>query len=123
MFINFSNHPSARWSTAQQSAAQRYGKVVDVPFPDIDPTADETALDSMAAVYADHLLHLNPDAVLCQGESTFAYRVIRRLEGRGVPVLAACSCREVQEITRPDGSTLRQSVFVFVGFRRYGTPP
>ena len=28
MFINFSNHPYALWSTEQQAAAQRYGTVV-----------------------------------------------------------------------------------------------
>lgn len=122
MFVNFSNHPSAQWSAAQQAAAQYWGNVVDVAFPDIDPAADETALDSMAAAYVHHILHLNPDVVLCQGESTFVYRVVRRLEEQGIPVLAACSRREVQETTRPDGSTLRQSVFVFAGFRRYGTP-
>lgn len=123
MLINFSNHPSARWSAGQQRAAQRFGRVVDLAFPAIDPAADEAALDAMAAEYVARILHLHPDAVLCQGENTFSYRIVRQLEGQGIPVLAACSRREVQETARPDGSTLRQSVFVFAGFRRYGTPP
>lgn len=122
MFINFSNHPYAMWSAEQQAAAQRYGTVVDLAFPAIDPAADEAALDSLAAVYADHILHLNPDAVLCQGECTFVYRVVLRLEGAGIPVFAACSFRKSQETTSPDGSTLKQSVFVFTRFRRYGSP-
>lgn len=122
MFINFSNHPYALWSAEQQAAAQRYGKVVDLVFPAIDPAADEAALDSLATVYADHILHLNPDAVLCQGEFTFVYRVVLRLEGAGIPVFAACSFRKSQETTSPDGSTLKQSVFVFTRFRRYGSP-
>ena len=50
MFINFSNHPYALWSAEQQAAAQRYGTVVDLAFPAIDPAADEAALDSLAAV-------------------------------------------------------------------------
>ena len=123
MFINFTNHPAAQWSDAQRAAAQRYGKVIDLAFPAIDPEADETALDSMAAAYVHHIVRLNPDAVLCQGESTFVYRVVCRLQGQGIPVLAACSRREVQTTIRPDGSTLRQSVFTFAGFRSYGTPP
>lgn len=123
MLINFSNHPSARWSAGQQRAAQRFGRVVDLTFPAIDPAADEAALDAMAAEYVARILHLHPDAVLCQGESTFSYRIVRQLEGQGIPVLAACSRRVVQEAARPDGSTLRQSVFVFAGFRRYSTPP
>ena len=109
MFINFSNHPYAMWSAEQQAAAQRYGTVVDLAFPAIDPAADEAALDSLAAVYADHILHLNPDAVLCQGECTFVYRVVQRLEAAGIPTLAACSRRKSQETTYPDGSTLKSS--------------
>ena len=123
MLINFSNHPSARWCAQQRRAARRYGDVADLAFPAIDPADDEAALDALAAEYTDRILRLAPDAVLCQGESTFVYRMVRRLEAQGVPVLAACSRREVQEIPRPDGSTLRQSMFVFAGFRRYVTPP
>ena len=86
------------------------------------PAADEAAQDSLAAVYADHILHLNPDAVLCQGECTFVYRVVQRLEAAGIPTLAACSRRKSQETTYPDGSTLKRSIFAFAGFRRYGSP-
>lgn len=123
MFINFSNHPYAQWSAEQKAAAQVYGKVIDLAFPAIDPAADEAALDSLAAVYADHILHLNPDAVLCQGECTFVYRVVQRLEAAGIPTLAACSRCKSQETTYPDGSTLKRSIFVFAGFRRYGPMP
>ena len=91
-------------------------------LPAIDPAADEAALDSLATVYADHILHLDPDAVLCQGECTFVYRVVQRLEAAGVPTLAACSRRKSQETTYPDGSTLKRSIFAFAGFRRYGSP-
>ena len=65
---------------------------------------------------------VNPDAVLCQGEFTFVYRVVLRLEREGIPVFAACSFRKSQETISPDGSTLKQSVFVFTRFRRYGSP-
>mgnify|MGYP003242977089 FL=1 len=119
MFINFSNHPYAQWSAEQKAAAQVYGKVIDLAFP----ADDEAALDSLATVYADHILHLNPDAVLCQGECTFVYRVVQRLEAAGIPTLAACSRRKSQETTYPDGSTLKRSIFVFAGFRRYGPMP
>lgn len=87
MFINFSNHPYALWSAEQQAAAQRYGTVVDLAFPAIDPAADEAAL-----------------------------------EAAGIPTLAACSRRQSQETTCPDGSTLKRSIFAFAGFRRYGSP-
>ena len=89
--------PHALWSAEQKAAAQVYGKVIDLAFPAIDPATNEAVLDSLAAVYADHILHLNPDTVLCQGECTFVYRVVQRLEAAGIPTLAA-------------------------GFRRYGSP-
>ena len=99
MFINFTNHPSALWSAEQKAAAQVYGKVIDLAFPAIDPATNEAVLDSLATVYADHILHLDPDAVLCQGECTFVYRVVQRLEAAGIPTLAACSRRKRQEIS------------------------
>ncbi len=122
MLINFTNHPSAQWSAEQKVAAQVYGKVIDLAFPAIDPATNEAVLDSLATVYADHILHLSPNAVLCQGECTFVYRVVQRLEAAGIPTLAACSRRKSQETTYPDGSTLKCSIFAFAGFRRYGTP-
>lgn len=92
------------------------------PSPAINPATNEAVLDSLATVYADHILHLSPDAVLCQGECTFVYRVVQRLEAAGIPTLAACSRRKSQETTYPDGSTLKRSIFAFAGFRRYGSP-
>mgnify|MGYP000786074826 CR=1 FL=1 len=65
MLINFTNHPSAQWSAEQTAAAQVYGKVIDLAFPAINPATNEAVLDSLATVYADHILHLSPDAVLC----------------------------------------------------------
>lgn len=123
MFINFTNHPFAQWSAEQKAAAQIYGEVIDLAFPAIDPSANEAALDSLASAYAARILNLNPDAVLCQGECTFVYRIVRQLEAAGIPVLAACSRRKSQETTYPDGSTLKRSIFVFAGFRRYGSLP
>ena len=122
MFINFTNHPSAQWSAEQKAAAQAYGEVIDLAFPAIDPAADEAALDSLASAYAARILHMKPDAVLCQGEFTFVYRDACSFQPQDNPVFAACSFRKSQETTSPDGSTLKQSVFVFTRFRRYGSP-
>ena len=34
VFVNFSNHPSLRWSDEQLKVArQQYGEIIDVPFP------------------------------------------------------------------------------------------
>ena len=33
IIVNFTNHPSAKWSQGQLEAVAQYGSVVDVPFP------------------------------------------------------------------------------------------
>lgn len=72
MLINFTNHPAARWSEAQRMAARQYGAVVDLPFPEVDPTANETSLDAIASLYVRRILAMAPDAVLCQGNAPWS---------------------------------------------------
>lgn len=121
MLVNFTNHPSAQWGEAQLTAARRWGAVVDLPFPEVDPAADEASLDAIAGLYAGRILAMAPDAVLCQGECTLAYRITRRLLEQGVPVVAACTRRRSVEQPQPDGTTLKRSVFAFTRFRQYDT--
>ena len=119
IFINHTNHPSARWSAAQRAAAEEYGGIVDLPFPDIAPEWDEAAVARLADEQAAQILAQAPAAVLCQGEFTYSYRLIQRLIGAGIPVLAACSRRESHETTDTAGHTTRTSIFAFARFRRY----
>ena len=44
MLINLSNHTSAMWDESQKKAALIYGKLVDLPFPAIDPLAGTETL-------------------------------------------------------------------------------
>ena len=37
MFVNFTKHPSGSWGAAQRRAAQVYGEILDLPFPDVPP--------------------------------------------------------------------------------------
>ena len=122
MFLNFTNHHSARWGEAQLAAARVYGPVEDLPFPEVDPTADEHELDALAHLYVRRILAMAPAAVLCQGECTLAFRVVQQLLKQGITVLAAASRRQSEAFPGPDGSVCKRSVFAFVGFRRYGTP-
>lgn len=122
MLINCTNHPHANWSAAQMRAAlDAYGDVVDYPFPAVDPHLDEAQLTDMAERLCCDLLALGPDAVLCQGEMGLCFTLVSALQQHGVPVLHACSERRVCETQTPEGS-LRKSVFVFAGFRRYPVP-
>lgn len=119
IFINHTNHPSARWSAEQISAAKVYGEIVDVPFPAIDDEATAQEVRELAEANAEKILSLKPAAVLCQGEFNYTFALVERLKTFGVPVLAATSKRVSAEEILPDGSTRQVSTFCFVQFREY----
>ena len=102
MFVNFTNHPSGSWSAAQRRAAQVYGEILDLPFPDVPPTLSAAEVAALADEWAARILALRPACVLCQGEMTLTTRVVR-LPSR----------------TDADGCTHRQTEFRFVQFREY----
>ena len=37
VFINLSNHRSENWGNDQIEAASRFGEIVDLPFPNVEP--------------------------------------------------------------------------------------
>lgn len=114
IFINFTNHPSDKWGKEQMDGASAYGKVIDIPFPAVDPGATREEIIELASGYIDEIMKHHPIAVLCQGEFTLCYSVISGLKAHGVVVLAACSRRLVVETE--EGKIVR---FVFEGFREY----
>lgn len=119
MFINISNHPSDKWSPEQRSAAEKYGEIVDMPFPAVDPDMDEKGVAELADKYF-HKVIINPDAaVMLQGEFTFVFSLAVRLIREGIPVLAACSERRVTTVLCEDGTEEKRTRFVFVRFRQY----
>ena len=114
VFVNFTNHPSRMWDERQREAAERYGTITDIPFPGVEASGDEAYIAGLAEEYLDKILRFHPAAVLCQGEFTLAYRVITGLKEKGIPVLAACSTRNV----RTEGNR-KEAIFVFERFREY----
>ena len=80
MFVNFTNHPSGSWSAAQRRAAQVYGEILDLPFPDVPPTLSAAEVAALADEWAARILALRPACVLCQGEMTLTTRVVRLLQ-------------------------------------------
>lgn len=114
VIVNFTNHPSAKWSKEQLETAMQYGSVVDVPFPQVDPSVSAEEIRELADICVSKIMTLRPSAVLCQGEFTLCYNVINGLKKLGVPVFAACSRRIVEE----EGDT-RIARFAFEGFREY----
>lgn len=118
MFVNFTNHPSSCWGKEQLKASASYGEIVDVPFPQVDPSASSEEIVEKAKKYADLILHQKPDFVLCQGEFCMVYHVIKLLKEKGISVGAACSERKVQERVGETG-TEKTVFYQFVQYREY----
>lgn len=119
IFINLTNHPSNKWDEKQIEAAKQYGEIIDISFPDITAQADEKQIVKLAEQYFDHIRGYHCTAVMVQGEFTFTYHLVKMLEEAGIPALAACSERKVEEIVNSDYSVSKKVDFHFVRFRKY----
>ena len=114
VFVNFTNHPWERWDKRQAAEALKYGTILDIPFPSVDPEGNEDYIDQLAKVYTKQILEIHPTAVLCQGEFCLCYRVVKILQKDGILVLAACSERMVKEMGQK-----KEVLFKFRRFRNY----
>lgn len=114
IFINFTNHPSEKWSLEQLNAAHEYGDVIDIPFPNVSASASEIDINGLCEKLFNEIKLHEPSIVLCQGEFTLAFKMINRLLDEGIPVVAACSERRVVE-----KGNKKESIFNFTKFRLY----
>ncbi|MBQ6004741.1 MAG: CRISPR-associated protein [Selenomonadaceae bacterium] len=119
MFINHTNHPAARWSAEQISAARVYGEIVDVAFPAVNAAATTQEVRELVQNNLKKILELEPAIVLCQGEFNYTFAMVEELKKLGVKVVAATSERVAVEEILSDGSTRQISTFRFVQFREY----
>lgn len=118
-FVNCSNHPSTQWSTEQREAAEKYGSLVDVRFPMVPEEATTETIRTMADNLAQQIIQLHPRAVMCQGEFTLTFATVSRLQKAGIVCVCACTVRNTVETIQQDGTTVKQSIFKFAGFRKY----
>lgn len=116
--INHTNHSSRFWQEGQRQAGESWGPIVDFPFPSIPPEWDEEKVKEKAVENAARIQAMEPAAVLLQGEFTYSYDLITLLKEAGIPVLAACSRRDVEE-RQEEGKSVKTAVFRFVRFRKY----
>lgn len=113
MFINLSNHPSSNWTESQLAACG--GKVVDMPFPQVDPDGDEAYIEKLADEYLDKILKTKDvSAVHIMGEMNFTYAMVSRLKTKGIKCVASTTKRETVE-----ENGIKISKFNFVRFREY----
>lgn len=118
MLLNLSNHPSDKWAREQLDSAQsKYGGVVDMPFPAIDPDASTQAVEALARVYFEKIKAANPSvkAVHLMGEMTFLVALVPLLQRAGIKVV--CSTTERMVLEEEQGRKTLQ--FVFRQFREY----
>lgn len=119
VFINCSNHPSEKWCGAQRQEAEKYGTIVDIPFPEVDPVCTTEQVQALAEQICEKIDPYNAAAVMCQGEFTLTYAIVSRLKKKGVIALAACSRRKTEETVKEDGSIQKKVIFDFEGFREF----
>ncbi len=119
VFINLTSRASQTWLNDQLKAAQEYGDIIDLPFPNIDPDMEPEEVVAMAEKYTAQIMTYDVSAVLVQGEMTFTFAVVSGLKRKGIKTVAACSRRESVETRNEDGSVTKNSVFRFWQFREY----
>ncbi|MBQ8365283.1 MAG: TIGR02221 family CRISPR-associated protein [Bacteroidaceae bacterium] len=118
MLINFSNHPYSVWSDEQKSAAATYGNVVDIQFPMVDETGDETYIKSLADEYVQKIMSHGGNSnvvVHLMGEFSLSHSVLHRLQNAGYKCVVSTTKRIVEMLD--DGS--KKVSFKFCKFREY----
>lgn len=119
--INVSNHPSKGWGMPQIRACGD-AVIVDMPFPNINPSAEADELDVACYGLADWLVStvngkVNKDRVtfVIAGAQGALFRIVGFLKMAGYAVMEATSERNT--VVNEDGSkTVR---FDFVRFRSF----
>ncbi len=126
MLINLSNHPSSLWSDTQlTTATEQYGRVVDIPFPQVSPSGSEAYIEALAKEYAEKVYAtLGNDAhkqckdaisaVHIMGEMTLTFAITKLLISKEITCIASTTERVTSE-----EKGIRTSVFKFVKFRKY----
>ncbi len=121
MLLNLSNHSVVNWSDKQlKIAEEQFGKTVDIPFPQINPQADETEIIELAKSYfsvCKEKIKNSDDkvnAVHLMGEYTFVFALANMLINSGITCVVSTTERNTVEI---GGKKI--SEFKFVKFRKY----
>lgn len=118
VFINLSNHPSSQWEESQLSAAQKYGKIIDLDFPMIASRGTRDEIQTIVHKYLIKLQSIAPpnEAVVhIMGEMTFCFKLVDMLKSAGYTCLASTSERKVKDL----GDGKKEVTFEFVQFREY----
>jgi hypothetical protein len=104
-------------------SAQIYGKIIDLPFPDVDPSGDENYIQSLVNENIDRIIANSQFPILnsqlfvhIMGEMTFTFAMVNALQKKNIICVASTTERISSE---KDG--VRISEFKFISFRKYST--
>ena len=99
-------------------SASKYGNIIDIPFPTIDPSGDEEYIAKLVEEYVGKInQYSNKDHITIHlmGEMTFTFAIVVRLQNLGYKCIASTTKRDVNKI-----APLKKVVsFDFVRFREY----
>lgn len=121
MLINLSNHPSDNWPQEQKKKAiELYQKIVDIPFPEVDPNGEEKYIENLSSEYLNKILEIKNRTsetvvVHLMGELTFSFALLVKLKANGV----RCVASTTQRVVMDEGNGRVTKLFRFVRFREY----
>ena len=119
MLVNLSNHKYEQWQVIQKKMAiAKYGIVVDVPFPQIEPDWTSKQVKELATTYLIKIIEMTKEevdkAVHIQGEFTFVFNLVTLLKQHEISCIASTSKRNVKQV-----GTQKIIDFIFTNFREY----
>lgn len=121
MLINFTNHPVKHWQKNQiDFAIKKYKKVIDLPFPDINPNSSTQMIQKNSNKYLLKFLNIlknssdKNNAVHIMGEHTFTYNLVLLLKQNNIKCIASTSSRIVFQ-----KGNIKTVKFNFIRFREY----
>ncbi len=122
MLINLSNHPSHQWQPAQKDLAlEKYGSIIDILFPQLDPMAEMNEILLSAKQHAARCTRLLSEtnkaihAIHIMGEHTFVYAFVRIMQQNNITCIASTTHR----LASIDENGNKISRFEFCRFRMY----
>lgn len=119
LLVNLSNHPYKDWSEDQKKAAEKYGEVQDMAFPEIDPAMKiDKIKKEIAAAQIDEIKNMCKErrvTVHIMGEMSYTFYVVSQLKAFGIRCICSTSERDTEDL----GGGEKKVTFRFKRFRDY----
>lgn len=119
LLVNLSNHTYKDWSEDQKKAAEKYGEVQDMAFPEIDPAMKiDKIKKEIAAAQIDEIKNMCKErrvTVHIMGEMSYTFYVVSQLKAFGILCICSTSERDTEDL----GGGEKKVTFHFKRFRDY----